>query len=272
MKNEIFQQKYGPWALVAGAAAGIGAAYCEELAAKGLNIFLIDKDEKALNNFSTKLSTQYNVEVDALLLDLANPELLNELEPYLNKYTFGLMIYNAAYGPVRRFHLNTIDQLIQHVDVNCRGPILMAHIFREHFVQKESGGGMIFMTSMAGYQGAVLVAPYAATKAFDLVLGESLYHELAHDNIDVLVCTAGATLTQQYLEAEPDYGSYKPTEHEPVQVAREALSALGRKSVHVVGSSNRLSVFMLQRILGRKRASRIISGRMMQYFKHKWNE
>ena len=36
-----FKSKYGPWAIVAGASEGLGAAYAEELAKRGLNLILI---------------------------------------------------------------------------------------------------------------------------------------------------------------------------------------------------------------------------------------
>jgi short-subunit dehydrogenase len=40
MKND-FSDRYGPWALVAGGSQGLGAAFAEELAGKGLNLLLI---------------------------------------------------------------------------------------------------------------------------------------------------------------------------------------------------------------------------------------
>ena len=42
MKNGAdFRARYGPWALVAGASVGLGAAFAEELASRGLHLILI---------------------------------------------------------------------------------------------------------------------------------------------------------------------------------------------------------------------------------------
>ena len=59
------------------------------------------------------------------------------------------------------------------------------------------------MASMAAAQGSPLVATYAATKAFDLVLAEGLWDELGAHGVDVLACRAGATRTPNYEASQP---------------------------------------------------------------------
>ena len=43
-----FREKYGPWAIVTGASAGIGRAMATELAARGLNIIGIARRQTLL--------------------------------------------------------------------------------------------------------------------------------------------------------------------------------------------------------------------------------
>ena len=69
-----FKQRYGPWGLVAGGAGGIGEAYSNYRAAQGLNIIVIDIDQRALDDISRKLSSEHGVEVVALNLDLASAQ------------------------------------------------------------------------------------------------------------------------------------------------------------------------------------------------------
>ena len=69
--SEQFKLRYGPWAVVAGGAAGIGAAYARYAAAQGLNVVVIDKDAVTLEHFVAGLRSEFSGEFLALALDLA---------------------------------------------------------------------------------------------------------------------------------------------------------------------------------------------------------
>jgi uncharacterized protein len=118
------------------------------------------------------------------------------------------------------------------------------------------------MSSMAGFQGSAMVPTYAATKAFDTVLGESLWAELGPKGIDVLVCVAGATSTPGFEAQTPAQNRKKAFPGSPEQVARDALSALPRKRrgpTLVSGGINKAAHFFFGRVLGRGAASRFFS-------------
>jgi short-subunit dehydrogenase len=51
-----FKEKYGPWAVVAGGAEGLGEAYSMALAKRKFNLLLIDNQEAALEQLAKKLS------------------------------------------------------------------------------------------------------------------------------------------------------------------------------------------------------------------------
>ena len=69
-----FCARFGPWALVAGAAEGLGAEFARELAACGLNLVLVDLNRENLERVATELRTSFAVEVIPLHQDLAAPE------------------------------------------------------------------------------------------------------------------------------------------------------------------------------------------------------
>jgi len=74
-----FSDKYGPWGLVAGASVGLGAAFAEELAKKRLNLVLIARRNEPLKKLANELKSRYDVDVRTVELDLASPNIIEEL-------------------------------------------------------------------------------------------------------------------------------------------------------------------------------------------------
>src|SRR5256885_1281009 len=57
-------------------------------------------------------------------------------------------------------------------------------------------GGVILLASTAAYQPCPYWATYGATKAFNLMLGEALWAELAPRGVEVLALSPGYTRTE----------------------------------------------------------------------------
>jgi len=259
--------KYGEWALIAGAAEGIGKAYCEYLAGKKINIILLDVKEEGAYALSQKLKEKYHIRTECVYIDLANENSVSQIVSALKNKNCRLVVYNAAYGPVKKFYQNTPEELDRYLNVNCRTPI---HLIRQLITLWDSKpGAFVLMSSLAGLFGAQLVAPYSATKAFDINLGEALYYELKPKNIDVLVCCAGATDTPNFRDTQPDLSIFpKPHVGQPKTIPAEAFKHLGRKPEHIAGFQNRINYFFLSRILPRKTASKIFNRTMMSLYKN----
>jgi len=117
-------------------------------------------------------------------------------------------------------------------------------------------GGIILMSSLTGSQGTPLVATYAATKAFNLVLAEGLWDELKERGIDVLACRAGATRTPGFEASKPASGAPLM---EPGPVVAETLAALGRGPSVVPGALNRIAALLMGHALPRRAAVHVIS-------------
>jgi len=149
-----------------------------------------------------------------------------------------LLVYNAgAVHGAKKFHDQPIEHALGLVDLNCRGPMLLAH--RLGRPMRERGrGGLVLLTSMAALGGSSYTASYNSTKSFDLILAESLWHELAPDGVDAMGVIAGATRTPSMLTSNPSFEEY-PGIMEPEDVAKGALANLGRGPVWVAGAENR---------------------------------
>ena len=75
-----FVSRYGEWALVAGASEGLGAAFAEQLAARGMNVLLVARREPELAELAKRLAKAYRVETRWLALDLADNELAGKIK------------------------------------------------------------------------------------------------------------------------------------------------------------------------------------------------
>ncbi|MBN1524720.1 MAG: SDR family NAD(P)-dependent oxidoreductase [Spirochaetales bacterium] len=250
--NAMFFIKYGPWALVAGASKGIGAAFAENLAARGLNLVLVARNKKDLTAFGKEIEKKYKVDVVTRVLDLAESKSADTLAREIKKREIGLLVYNAAYSPTGEFlSLGTEDHK-KVLSTNCRGPLVSVYAAAQQ-MKKRGRGGIILMSSFAGMQGGPNFAHYSATKAYNMVLAEGLWFELKPFGVDVLACIAGATATPGYLESVMTAKS-RPLipVMKPEKVAEIALKNLGKKPSVLTGTMNRVAAFFLTRFMTRK--------------------
>jgi len=122
MKNPDFKGKYGPYTLVAGGSDGLGHAFAEAIAKRGLNLVLIARNKERLEATAAKLKETYGIDVISLVADLADYEniksQLNEL-----KISIGLLIYNAAFAPIGLFEEIDEAQLMLAADVNVKAAL-----------------------------------------------------------------------------------------------------------------------------------------------------
>ena len=236
--QDRFAHRYGPWAVVAGASEGIGQAYARELAARGLHLVLVARRPGPLEETAAELRSRHGVEVRIAAVDLGAPDVLAALAPHTDDIEVGLLIYNAAYADIGGYLDQSLESKLKTIDVNCRGPVALTSAYGAKMAAR-GRGGLLLMSSMAGFQGSGLVSTYAATKAFDTVLGEGLWAELGPQGVDVLVCVAGATLTPNFEKQTPEAKRGMAFPMTPEAVAREGLAHLGKGPTHITGWVNR---------------------------------
>jgi len=249
-----FKTKYGPWALVAGASEGLGAAFSEALAERGLNLILLARRLDKLEDLAQQLSNLYSVKTIAHTLDLADFKLVRHFVSQ-RKETIGLLVYNAAYSPIGYFENVGEESLEQIVDVNIKGPLLLSKLLSKQMIKRKKGG-IVLMSSFAGNQGSPKIATYAASKAFNSILAEGLWNELKKHNIDVLASCAGAISTPGYKNAQNTKNA--PGTLSAQKVAESTLKALGKGPTIIPGFTNKMAHFFMNRILPRKWAISIM--------------
>jgi short-subunit dehydrogenase len=257
---------YGNWALVAGAAEGIGEGFCIALAEKGFNIILVDQNAAAMSDLAIKLARNYPIKTYELLLDLALPDAAKHCLEAAEEKECRLLIYVAAYSRVSRFHELDVDDLDRFLAVNTYTLLHLVHGFSNKLIHDGTTGGIILVSSLAGLIGPKFVGTYAATKAFSIRLTEALHDELKEQGVDITVCCAGTVSTPTYWKGKPSFEKMKPPIMQPADVARYALGKLGKQTICIPGRTNRLQYFFLLNLIPLKLARRLVNNAMEKMY------
>ncbi len=239
-------RRYGDWALVTGASSGIGAELARQIAADGMNVVLSARRGERLARLASEIEKETGVATRVVVADLAEREGQAALLAGVADLEIGLLVNNAGLGYQGRFDLQDGERLRRLVAVNCEAPLVLTHALVKPMCER-GRGAVLFTGSAAGHQPLPLHAVYAATKAFDRILGESLWGELRAANVDVSVLEPGTTESEfQAVAGEVAHAG------DPVDaVARAGLEALGQRPSVLVGWYNWLRANAVSRLLTR---------------------
>jgi uncharacterized protein len=249
-----FRDRYGKVGVVAGASEGLGAAFARVLAERGLDLVLVARRANLLESLASELEAAHAVKVRAVVADLADATFTDELATATRELEVGVAVYNAGLSFTGPLLDRPLADALRTVDVNIRGPLRFIHELVPA-MRARRRGGLVLMSSVAGFQGAPLLATYAASKAFNIVLGESLWGELRADGVDVVTSCAGAIRTPSYAKAA---GSEAPGILDARVVAERSLDALGSGPIVVPGTVNKLALFVMRRLMSRRGSVRMM--------------
>jgi hypothetical protein len=248
------QRKYGKTAMVLGASEGIGAAFATYLAAEGLDLVLVARRLVPIQQLADVLKGTYEVEVTCISCDLTSANATQEIEEALSGKEINLLVYNAALSYIGPFIQNSVRYHEQMAQVNMLTPLHMLHTFGGKMLTK-GRGAIVLMASLAGFQGSGFLTMYAATKAYNRVLAESLWYEWRNSGVDVIACCAGATATPNFIRTHPEKTSFfAPRVQAPEEIPVACFKKLGKRPSYIVGTGNRFASFIMQKLMTRKMA------------------
>ncbi|MBM4091426.1 MAG: SDR family NAD(P)-dependent oxidoreductase [Planctomycetes bacterium] len=188
----------GRWVLVTGASSGLGYEMCHVIARDyGGNVLMAARRYDRLTQLADVLRSEYGVEAIARKTDLSS---LEETERLFSIATEGRAIHaailNAAvtyYGP----HLAIPDDVTQGIlATNVTSVVCLARRFTQYFIDRQEGGALMLISSMAGFLPVPFQSLYAASKAFVSSFGQSLREEVRGRGISITVLTPGGIRTE----------------------------------------------------------------------------
>jgi short-subunit dehydrogenase len=227
------RQRYGPWAVIAGASEGIGSEYARLLAAAEVNCVLVSRRRDALDELAAELVDHHGVEGRVIALDLSEGDAAQRLFDQTADLEVGLYISNAGADTRASLFLDCpVDEWLTMMRRNTTTVVGCCHRFATAMKQRGSGG-ILIMASGAGLGGGSRIAVYSATKAFEIAFAESLWSELTPQGIDVTCLVAPGTDTPALRRLLDQTGMKPEGLYTPELVARTGLRELGRGPTYV---------------------------------------
>lgn len=187
-------------ALVTGASAGIGFAFCRELAERGHDLVLVARDRARLENASDELCATYGVSSEILAADLADRAQVQRVADRLADAgrPVDLLVNNAGFGLQKGFLDGDLADEERALDVMCRAVMVLSHAGA--LAMRERGhGAIINVSSVAGF---MTLSSYSAVKSFVTVFSEALSNELAGTGVTATALCPGFTRTEFYDRAQ----------------------------------------------------------------------
>ncbi|WP_343701996.1 SDR family NAD(P)-dependent oxidoreductase [Chitinophaga sp.] len=184
------------YALITGAAKGIGRAIAASLAEKKYRLLLADIDGPALQRTAADLTAQYRVDVQYLQIDLSQPGAADQLKLWTGGYhhLLNVVVNNAGYGLNGRFEELPLEAQLNIIDLNIRTQVAVSHAFIP-VLRGFPRSYLLNVGSTTAFQSVPYLNVYAATKAFVLSFTRGLRHELKQSPVSVSCLIPGSTDT-----------------------------------------------------------------------------
>ena len=169
----------GSAAAVTGAASGIGRALALELAARGCDVALADRDEAGLQTVAAEINRTHSQKVTLHRVDVSEPQQIADFAQAATSAHPGLNIVVNNAGVALLGQFNEIDQAQMDwlMNINFWGVVHATRAFLPHLARQREAH-IVNLSSIFGIIAPPGQTAYAAAKFAVRGFSESLRHEL----------------------------------------------------------------------------------------------
>lgn len=196
------REKYGEWGLILGATEGVGKAFCEKIAAGGMNVVMVGRREEKLNVLAGEIRETYGVETKVVRADFSQPGAAETVFAATEGLDMGFMSYVACLHSFGKIQDTPWEKHEAMINVNVVTFLKCFHHYMRIFAAQDRGA-VINVSSMTGISSSPWNGQYGAGKAFILKMTEAVACECEGTGVDVEVITLGTTLTPSLLSNLP---------------------------------------------------------------------
>jgi len=191
----------GKTAIITGAGQGIGFEIARQMAAGGAAVLINDINpslaKKAAEQIAAEGGRCNSLPGDASDINFIQHMVDTAVE---QSGSLDIAIANAGITLFEGFLTYPPESLQSVMNLNLQGSFFLAQKAANQMIKQQSGGRIMFMSSVTGHQAHKNLVAYGMTKAALEMLAKGLVVELSPYQITVNTVAPGATLTERTLE------------------------------------------------------------------------
>nr|XP_025949020.1 very-long-chain 3-oxoacyl-CoA reductase [Dromaius novaehollandiae] len=212
--------------VVTGSTDGIGKAYAEELARRGMKVALISRSKEKLDQVASEIKEKYKVETKVIVADFGEREdTYSRIKAGLEGLEIGILVNNVGVSYAYPEYFmdiqdldNTIDKMI---NINIMSVCKMTRLVLPGMLER-SKGIILNIASAAGMHPTPLLTLYSATKAFVDYFSRGLHAEYKSKGIIVQSVLPFYVATKMSKIRKPTFSVPSPETY-----VRAALGTVG---------------------------------------------
>ena len=247
------------YALVTGASRGLGKYFARALAARQQNLVLVARDNERLAKLAAELEKTYGIRAETLALDLASPGAGGRLAEQLKErgLKIDLLVNNAGFGDQGEFLKLSLARQLEMISLQNATVVELTYKLLPAMIEQRRGG-IINVSSMAGFQPIPYATIYSATKSFLTTFSLALEAELRRYKVAVVTVCPGRLRADTEEPEEGERRKVPGGEQTHEEVVRLALRKLDRGGGLVIpGAMNKFAAFAVA-FAPRSRLARLI--------------
>lgn len=252
------------WALITGASSGIGAAFAQKLAARGMHLILTARRADRLEQLAQDVHIRHGTRSEVLPGDLSDPDWPKQLVEEINRrgLSIELLVNNAGFGIVGTLDTTDLDRVLAMLRLNVGAVTELTYRLLPPMLERRHGA-VINVSSLAGFQPLAYMGAYAATKTYILHFSEALWAEVRDRGVTVMALCPGVTQTEFFETAGVSEWLKKQQAQLPEQVVKAALKALEKRRQYTVSGMKNYMISLSVRLASR----RFVVTESMKYFR-----
>ncbi|WP_396184299.1 SDR family NAD(P)-dependent oxidoreductase [Flavobacterium sp.] len=233
-------------AIITGASGGIGYEIALLFAEKKIDILIVARNEKKLENIKSAIEQQYNISVFCVATDLATSDGFVDINHCVNTNNLSVnyLVNNAGFGDYGFFTERSMEKYSEMLGLNIISLTELTYYYAKQMI-KNGKGRILNVASTAGIQPDPYFAVYGASKAYVISLTEAIHKEFENTGVTATVLSPGATKTKFMERADmSDAKLYESGVMSAKKVAQVGFDGMMRGSLHVIpGFKNKLLAF-----------------------------